>query len=62
VSLSGKAELTIETRQVFRRAGTRHSSWAFFSKDSCSQTKSAYKAVAGVNDPGYIPRTLTLQY
>src|SRR5438876_7091113 len=33
----------------------------FFSKDSCSQAKSAYKAVAGVNDPGYSTRTLTLQ-
>ncbi len=30
VFLSDKAETAVETRQVFRRAGTRHSGWFFF--------------------------------
>jgi hypothetical protein len=56
VFLFAKAEAAVETRQVFLSRGKPPQRLALFGKGSCSQAKPPYKDVAGVNDPGYIPK------
>jgi hypothetical protein len=62
VFLLAKAEAAVETRQVFCHAGIRHSGLPCSVRIGAAKAESAYKAVAGVNDSGYIPHTLTLRY
>ena len=56
VFLSGKAEIAVETRQVFSPQWNPPHWLAFFGNDSCDQAKPLYKAAAGVNDPGCTPK------